>query len=272
MVRLFRRILLKSIKEWTSERQKITQQETEGVPHHMIDIVAPDERFSVAAFKEKAEEIITDIYARGKLPMIVGGTMLWIDALLHNYQFPEETAPINDLAQENAAPTTQQASTQSYTNTQQELTDMQEELKQLDPKTYGSIDLDNPRRVARALAFVKKSGKSFIDEQKKQTGKYNHIILGLKWPKEELYERLNQRVDIQLDQGLLEEVRTIRDQYGDNSPGMQCISYRQMAWYLSGEMTLEEATTKLMQANRNYAKRQMTWWRRNSEIKWFDCN
>ena len=234
---------------------KITKEEEEGIPHHMIDIITPDERFSVAAFKEKAEEIIADIYSRGKIPMVVGGTMLWIDALVYNFQFPDE------------------ANYTEFNNKEitQSLSEMQKQLKELDPKTYNSIDISNPRRVARALAYVENESKSFVEQQKKSKPKYNYILIGLRWEREKLYERLNSRVGIQLDQGLLDEVRTIRDEYGDDSPGMQCISYRQMVPFIEGESTLEEAISKLQQSNRNYAKRQITWWKRNEDIKWFDC-
>jgi len=231
---------------------KITSSEMDGIKHHMIDIIQPDKRYSVGAFKKRTDQIIKEIYKRGNLPIIVGGTMLWIDSVIYNYQFPDVSIVDEDISD-------------------MTLEKMQTKLKKEDIKTYNSIDVKNKRRVERALSFVLQKNKSFVETRNKGKSRYNYLLIGLRWPREILYDRLNRRVDTQIKEGLLDEVRGIIQKYGKNSSGMQCISYKQMAKYLGGEINLEEAKNILRQANRNYAKRQMTWWRRNAEIKWFDC-
>lgn len=233
---------------------KITEDEMQGIPHHMIDIIDPDEDFSAAVFKQMAEDVIREIYAREHIPLVVGGTMLWIDSLVYNYQFPD-MAEVSFPAD----------------SSEKTLQIMRAELQKIDPVSYAAIDNNNARRVARALAYAKSTGKSLTEEQRRNPSSYSTLLIGLKWPRDLLYAHLDARVDEQLNQGLVEEVKKCADKYGNDTKSMQSISYRQIGWYLQGEMTLPEAVEKLKQANRNYAKRQMTWWRKNTDIKWFDC-
>lgn len=231
---------------------KITPEEMEGVPHHLIDVVSPDETFSAGQFKTATEKAITEIYLRGNIPMIVGGTMLWIDGLVYNYQFPDET--------------------EFDETTQPSVEALQKELEKLDSKAFTSIDISNPRRLERAIAYFKETGESIVDAQTTDIAAYDVCMLGLRWEREVLYRRLNDRTDMQMLTGLLDETKTLNKTYDWSVPSMSGIGYKQIGMYLRGELSLDEAVEKLKTANRNYAKRQMTWWRKNRDIVWFDCN
>ncbi len=259
----------------------------DGVPHYLIDIVEPDEPFFLADFKKLAEEKIVDILSRGKLPIIVGGAGLYIWALVDNLDIPA-VAPDEGLRAELEKKSPEERA---------------EALKKIDPKTAGRIDLKNPRRVLRALEVCLGSGGSFFEQRKKARPKYDVLQIGINWPREELYERINKRVDRQIEDGLVEEVRNLVESLRDSStalprssarndkivdsrfrgndnggdggdiwklPSMSGIGYRQIGYYLRGEMDLPEAIETLKKDTRHYAKRQMTWFKRDGRIKWIE--
>jgi tRNA dimethylallyltransferase len=203
----------------------------QGVSHYLIDVVNPDEEFSLAHYKRLAEEAIDDILARGKLPIVVGGTGLYIWAMVDNLDIPA-VAPNLEL---------------------------RAELKK--------IDIKNTRRVLRALE-VALSGGPFIGSQKKNAPKYEALQIGLSIGREELVNRINARVDEQIKEGLVDEVSALAKKYAWTLPAMSGIGYRQIGYYLRGEMPLDEAIEEIKKATRRYAKRQMTWFRRDKRIKW----
>lgn len=236
----------------------------DGVTHHLIDVVNPDEEFTLADFKKMAEEKIADILKRGKLPIVVGGTGLYIWALVDNLDIPKKAVDEKLRARLNATP----------------LAELLKMLKEKDPDSYNNIDLKNPRRVIRALE-VALSGESFWGNRRAGKPLYDALQIGLKWPREVLYERINRRVDKQIEQGLVDEVKKLAQDLtlalslarrGNiwELPSMSGIGYRQFKEYLSGKETLEEAVEKLKRDTRKYAKRQETWFKRDKRIKWIE--
>jgi len=234
-----------------SEREG--QYVVEGVAHHVMDIIEPDEDFTLAHFKKMAEEKIEDILARGKLPIIVGGTGLYIWSIVDNLDMPA-VVPDLELRAE--------LEKKSLDEQVQILTDK-------DPETAKKIDLKNPRRVIRALEVVILTGKSFVKQQTKSKPKYDCLQIGIERDREDLYFRINKRVDTQHVRGLLSEVESlVKQKYDWQLPSMTGIGYKQMGYYLRGEMNLEEATEILKRDTRHYAKRQLTWFKKDKRINW----
>ncbi|MFA5061752.1 MAG: tRNA (adenosine(37)-N6)-dimethylallyltransferase MiaA [Patescibacteria group bacterium] len=223
-----------------------------GVPHYLMDIINPDENFTVADFKEQATFHINDILKRKKLPIIVGGTGLYIQSIVDNLDIPK-VAPSTELRSE------------LEKKTQPELIEI---LKQLDPESAEKIDLKNPRRVLRALEVAMITGESFFNQRKKQVPLYDAKEFGINISKEELYRRLDARVDQQIKDGLVEEVKNLSQKYSWDLPSMSGIGYKQIGCFLRGEMTLEQAIEVLKRDTRRYAKRQMTWFKKDQRINW----
>lgn len=223
-----------------------------GIPHYLMDVVNPDENFTVADFKVQAIAHIDDILKHNKLPIIVGGTGLYIWSVVDNLEIPK-VAPNTELRME------------LEKKTQPELIEM---LKQLDPESAEKIDLKNPRRVLRALEVAMTTGESFFNQRKKQESLYDAQEFGINISKEDLYKRLDARVDQQIKDGLVDEVKSLSEKYSWNLPSMSGIGYKQIGYYLRGEMTLEQAIELLKRDTRRYAKRQMTWFKRDPRIKW----
>jgi tRNA dimethylallyltransferase len=224
----------------------------EGVRHHLIDICDPDEHFSLALFKERAFLAIDDIISRGKLPIVVGGTGLYVKAIVENFDIPV-TEP-NQKVHESLA-----------TLSLEELT---KKLEAIDPATAQVIDLKNPRRVMRALEYVLTKDLSFIAEQKTLPPKYEVLEIGLAVPREVLVERINWRVEEQIKDGLVEEVAKLAEKYSWDLPSMSGIGYKQIGYYLRNELSLAEASALIKRDTRQYAKRQMTWFKRDFKINW----
>ncbi len=241
------------------ERQKVKGKSNkeeyiiDGIPHHLIDIIGPDEEFTLADFKKMAEEKIADILKRGRLPIIVGGTGLYIWALADNLEIPQKAVDAELRKKLNNTP----------------LPELLKMLKEKDPDSYDNVDLKNPRRAIRALE-VALAGGSFW--QKRRAGKplYDALQIGIFWPRQILYERINRRVDEQIKHGLLEEVKALAKKYGWKKNAMNGIGYRQFKECLEGKETLEEAVEKLKKDTRHYAKRQETWFKRDKRIMWIE--
>ncbi len=235
---------------------KIRQEEMEGIPHHLLDIKEPHESFSVAEFQTLARSLITDITRRGKLPIIVGGTGLYIQSVIYDYQFSD--APSNSLYRQ---------SLERYSPDE-----LYEQLKRIDPLSAERIHPNNVRRVIRALEIYHCTGKTmteWLKEQKRQLV-YNVALIGLAMEREKLYERINRRVDEMIAQGLIEEVKRLYDQGLHDCQAIQAIGYKELYAHLDGEITLEEAIEQLKQNSRRYAKRQLTWFRNQMPVQWFD--
>ena len=224
----------------------------DGIPHHLMDIVDPGKDFSLAGYKAMARRAIKGILSRNKLPIVVGGTGLYIQALVDNLDIPK-TPPDKRLREELE---------------KKKLSELVAMLEKIDPDTAVKIDLKNPRRVLRALEVVMLSGKSFFKQQTKSKPIYQVLQIGIDLPRAELYDRINARVDRQIEEGLVEETRKLASKYRWSLPSMSGIGYRQIGCYLRGEATLNEAIDILKRDTRRYAKRQMIWFKRDKKIAW----
>lgn len=240
---------------------KPTSEEMQGIPHHMIDIAEPEENFSVARFVKLARECIDDILERGKIPVLCGGTGLYFDSIINNLEFSEmETdeeyrRSLNALAEEKGCEFVHRM------------------LREVDPRSADAIHPNNLKRIIRALEIYKVSGKpkSVLDREQQGEPLYEGEIFGLSRPRDVLYDRINRRVDIMMEQGLLEEVKTLLSMgISPKATSMQAIGYKELVRYLDGTLTLKEAVDKIKQESRRYAKRQITWFKRNPDIIWLE--
>jgi tRNA dimethylallyltransferase len=226
----------------------------ESVAHWGIDLVEPDEPFSAADFKVYAMEKIEEIVSRGRVPILVGGTGFWLKVLIDNL----------DLT---SSPGDPELRAQLELRT---LGDLFHEFKQLDPEGAQLIDRQNKRRVVRALEVCKLSGKPWSDQQTVGEPLYDVLQIGLPIPREVLNERIDYRVEKMVARGLVDEVRRLKDQYGCDIESMTGIGYRQICRFLSGEQKLQDAIEEVKKDTRHYAKRQMTWFKRDERIHWID--
>lgn len=224
-----------------------------GVPHHLMDIVGPDKEYTVADFKRSAVRIIDDILKRKKLPILVGGTGLYFWTVIENLDIPS-VKPNNSLRQGLV---------------EKPLEELVKMLQSFDPKSALKIDLKNPRRVLRALEVVLGSGESFVDQTTKSALLYDVLQIGIEWPLVKLRERIDTRADKQMTDGFVEEVKNLLvKNYSWDLPSMSSIGYKQMGEYLQNKITLENAVELLKIATRHYAKKQITWFKRDKRIVW----
>lgn len=237
---------------------KITEEEMEGVPHHLLSFKKPTEAFSVADYQRLVRTKIAEIRAREKLPIIVGGSGLYVQAVLYDFQFTEEQ--VDEVARKAYYEELEKLGPEA----------MHEKLKKLDPQTAESIHPNNTRRVIRALEMIELSGVSKASEAQNrgEIPLYNHVVLGLgqNMSREELYDRINHRVDVMMDNGLLEEVKGLWQQNIRGVQSIQAIGYKELYDYLDGKCSLDEALESLKQNSRRYAKRQLTYFRNKMDI------
>ncbi len=240
---------------------KPSKEEMQGIPHHMIDIAEPWENYSVAKFVQNARLCIDDIVARGKSPILCGGTGLYFDSVIKNIDFtdnesdPEYRRQLQQAADENGS---------GYVH------DM---LRKVDPKSADAIHPNNLKRVIRALEIYKTTGytKTELDRRSVRDTIYDAEIYGLERPRDELYERINRRVDIMFAGGLLDEAKHLLESgISRDATSMQAIGYKELIEYFDGYCTLAEASDKIKQKSRRYAKRQLTWFKRNKDIIWLN--
>ena len=238
---------------------KPTPEERARVPHHLIDILEPDEPFNAAAFVERADRVITEITARGHLPILVGGTGLYLRALLHGL-FPVEVPEEIRLRLRDRL-------------IREGLASLYEELRQRDPEAARRIHPHDRVRVLRALEVCLATGRTFSELARAHAfreRRYQALKIGLNIPREELYRRLDERVDRMLAQGLLEEVKSLLERgFSPDLKPLQAIGYRHMIAYLTGQLSFPEAVRLMKRDTRRYAKRQLTWFRADPEVKWF---
>ncbi|MDW7739453.1 MAG: tRNA (adenosine(37)-N6)-dimethylallyltransferase MiaA [Bacillota bacterium] len=241
---------------------KPTANEQALVKHYMIDLVKPDQFFSAADYKKMVDELIPILWKKGRLPFMVGGTGLYVDAVTNRYAFGEKaySSEIRNLLGERAEIEGLEA--------------LYKELEEIDPAAAQRIHPNDRRRILRALEVYQLEGKP-ISEQVTETAKqepiYQTAYFGLNMQREQLYERINRRVEQMLDQGFLEEVEHLKNcGYGMDAPAMQILGYRQLYQYLSGKISWDDTLNAIKKETRNLAKRQLTWFRRNKAIIWFD--
>jgi len=239
---------------------KISKEEMQGVPHHLIDILEPDESFSVAQFQELVRKKITEITSRGKVPFIVGGTGLYIQAVLYDYQF-----------QETATDTAFRTKLEEMAQAEGTLT-IHDMLNKVDSEAAAAIHHHNVRRVIRALEVFHVTGRKMSDIQReqKQESLYDAALIGLTMERNVLYERINKRVEQMLEIGLLEEVQHFYEKGIRDCQSLQAIGYKEIYKYYDGLLSLEDSIEELKQNSRRYAKRQLTWFRNKMNVQWFD--
>lgn len=237
---------------------KITEEEMEGIPHHLLSFLEPTESFSVADYQKLVRAKIAEIQSRHKLPIIVGGSGLYVQAVLYDFQFTDEKVD--------------EAARKAYYDELAKLGPeaMHDKLKQLDPQTAETIHPNNTRRVIRALEMLELSGisKAAEAQNRGEVPLYKHVILGLgqNMSREVLYDRINHRVDLMMEKGLLEEVKGLWQQNIRGVQSIQAIGYKELYDYLDGKCSLEEAIDSLKQNSRRYAKRQLTYFRNKMDV------
>lgn len=241
---------------------KVTRKEMQGVPHHLIDIVEPTEPFSVAEYQGLARQKIDEITRRGKIPILVGGTGLYVRSVIDKLEFPsgEVTSAVRRRLEERAE---QEGGDALYG-----------ELIVKDPAAAGIVHPKNVRRVIRALEVIELTGRPFSEfhrEWKNRESVYDLEMFGLTMDREKLRERINRRVDRMIEGGLLDEVKDLVARgYERFLTSQQAIGYKELIGYLEGETSLEEAVDTLKARTRQYAKRQLTWFRADSRVRWID--
>ena len=241
-----------------------TPEETEGVPHHMIGVADPAESWSVSRFTQEADRCIQDILRRGKLPVLVGGTGLYLDALIRGNTFAagQQGGAVRRelqarLAQEGAAA-------------------LLAELAAVDPETAARLHLRDEKRILRALEVYRETGETISahDRKSRETpDRYDALYIGLSFrDRQDLRDRIDRRVDVMVEQGLLDEAKLVYDNRGRFKTAAQAIGYKEFFPYFAGESDVGPCVEKLKQASRNYAKRQLTWFRHMEDVVWLDAS
>ena len=243
---------------------KIMPEEMDGVSHYLVDILEPTEEFHVVKFQTLAKEAMEQIYAKGKIPILVGGTGFYIQSVLYDIDFTQseedETfrAELEQFAKENGNEA------------------LFERLRAVDPKSCEIIHANNVKRVIRAIEFYEKTGKRISEhneEQRENESPYNFVYFVLNDDRAKIYERIDKRVDKMLVDGLVEEVQHLKDMgCTRNLVSMQGLGYKEILEYLDGECTLEDAVYRIKRDTRHFAKRQLTWFRREKDVTWVSRN
>lgn len=241
---------------------KPTIEEMRGIRHHLIDELYPDEEFSVASYYTLANKYIDEILSRGKLPIVVGGTGLYIKALTENMNFTETVC---DWDFRERMKLEAQNRGNSY---------LHDKLKAVDEEAARKIHVNDVKRVIRALEVYEYTKLPISEHRKRSIGKKadkRFVFIGLTMDRDKLYDRINKRVDIMVENGLIDEVENlINNGYTPGLVSMQGLGYKEVVWYLQGKLNLDEMLDLLKRDTRRYAKRQYTWFRRNEDIKWID--
>lgn len=235
---------------------KVTKEEAEGIPHHLIDICDPDDAMSVAMFQQLARAAIDDIYARGKLPIIVGGTGLYIRSILYDYEFVER--PVDEALREELERFAEVEGREA----------LHQRLVQLDPERAATIHPNNVRRVVRALEVAMQGDTQTMDSAPSEH--YDYRLFVLHADREILYDRINQRVNAMMEAGLVEEVERLLAQGYRDTQAMRAIGYKEVIPFIDGNISKEKATDLLKQHTRQFAKRQLTWFRHQFDGIWVD--
>ena len=242
---------------------KITKEEMEGVPHYLVDVLEPEEEFNVVRFQQMAEEAAERIWEKGKIPLVVGGTGFYIQALLYDIDFTE-----NDGDESYRRQLEQKASDEEGAS------ELYEMLKAVDLKAAQEIHPRNIKRIIRALEFYHQTGKKISEHnetQRQKSSPYNYAYFVLTDERSRLYERIDQRVDLMMEQGLLDEVRYLKERgVRKDSTAMQGLGYKELYAYLEGEYPLDEAVRIIKRDTRHFAKRQLTWFKRERDVIWTD--
>ena len=248
-------------KDMTIGTAKPTIDEMQGIKHYLIDCVSPEERYSVADYKRDATEAIEKIISDGKVPIIVGGTGLYLEALIYNIEFNEiET----DL---------EYRGNLEKIEKEEGLEKLYQMAEKIDKIAMQKISHNDKKRIFRVLEIYHSTGKTKTEleaESRKQESKYTYVLFGITMDREKLYDRINKRVDIMIEQGLIKEVENLLKKYKEFPTAMQGLGYKEVVEYLKGFTTKEEMIEKIKRETRRYAKRQLTWFRKYKDLKWIN--
>ena len=240
---------------------KPTKEEMQGIKHYLLDFVSPNERYSVAQYKQDAKNAIKEIIAKGKIPIIVGGTGLYIDSLIYEIEY-------NDIKiDENYRKELEKIIEE------QGLEKLYKKAMQIDPIAMEKISINDKKRIMRVLEIYKSTGKTKTEqelESRKKPVEFDYKVFAINWDRETLYQRINKRVDIMIEQGLIDEVKNILEKYDKFPTAMQGLGYKEVVDYINGIYTKEEMIDKIKMETRRYAKRQLTWFRKNKQTIWLD--
>lgn len=241
---------------------KVTEEEKEGIMHYLVDFVEPDKRYTVSDFKKDAEKAIEEILAKGKVPIIVGGTGMYVNSLIYGIEYQEMKfdEEYRNMLMEKA-------------QTEEGLAEIYEEAKKIDEKAVENISRNDKKRLVRVLEIYKATGKNKTEQEilSRQNGvKYDYRVFAIDMERSILYERIDKRVDIMIEQGLEEEVRNLINKYEKFPTAMQGLGYKEVIEFFDGKISREEMIDKIKKETRHYAKRQLTWFRKNKEITWLN--
>lgn len=241
---------------------KIRDDEMEGVNHYLIDVLDPAEEFNVVLFQKMAKQAMEEIYANGHIPIVVGGTGFYIQALLYNIDFTQENednhirTELETIAKEQGA---------DY---------LHQMLREIDARSAETIHANNVKRVVRAIEYYRQTGKPISEHNEKERQKespYTFAYFVLMDERQKLYDRIEKRIDVMIEEGLLDEVKALYEEgYTRDMVSMQGLGYKEILNYLDGKMTLEEAIYVLKRDTRHFAKRQITWFKRGKDVCWID--
>ena len=248
-------------KEMDIGTAKVKEEEMQGIKHYMLSFVSPEERYSVSSFKKDAEKQIEIILKKNKTPIIVGGTGLYIDSLIYGIEFQDEKIDTEYREYLNKI-----ADTEGLKNLYMQAT-------KIDPQAMEKISKNDKKRIIRVLEIYHKTGKTKTEleiESRKNEPKYNYKVYAITMDREKLYERIEQRVDKMLEDGLVQEVKYLIEKYPKMPTAMQGLGYKEVVEFLNGQVTEKEMIEKIKKETRHYAKRQLTWFRKNKQTIWLD--
>jgi len=240
---------------------KVTCDEMQGIKHYLIDCVLPNERYSVANYKQDAKNAIEEIIKKGKTPIVVGGTGLYIDALIYEIEYKDIV--INEEYRKKL----------EKIRDEQGLDVLYKKALEIDPKAMEKISPNDFKRITRVLEIYEATGKTKTQqevESRLNEIPYEYKVFAINYDRDKLYERINKRVDIMLEKGLIEEVKKLLNKYSEFPTAMQGLGYKEVKQYFDGELTKEEMIEKIKQESRRYAKRQFTWFRKNKQTIWIN--
>lgn len=240
---------------------KPTKEEMQGIKHYLVDFVEPNKRYSVADFKKDAEKAIEEILKNGKVPIIVGGTGLYVDSLIYGIEYQD--IKFDEQYRKELENRVEQEGLESLYN----------EAKKIDPQAMEKISSNDQKRILRVLEIYKATGKNKTEqeaESRKNGVKYDYKVFAINMDREKLYERINKRVDIMIEQGLIQEVQDLLKKYDEFPTAMQGLGYKEVVEYLQGNISKEEMIDKVKMETRRYAKRQNTWFKKNKQTIWIE--
>ena len=240
---------------------KPTFEEMQGIKHYLIDFISPDKRYSVAEYKKDAEKAIEEILNKGKIPIVVGGTGLYIDTIIYGIEYPKIEFDEKYRKELEAR------------EKKEGLIKLYEEAKQIDEEAIKKISINDKKRILRILEIYHATGKNKTEQEiisREKGPKFDYKVFAINMDREKLYERINKRVDIMIDNGLIDEVKKLLNKYKEFPTAMQGLGYKEVKEYLENKISKEEMIEKIKQESRRYAKRQITWFKKNKQTIWIN--